>query len=233
MKRFLLLLILAVSALTAYAGEKTTRVLDKDDELALFPMNHTGKYAASIAPAYPVRVESKATYDRNGKGVADIVNYLTAISSIKGTQYYSQTQKEVTTLFTDAYTVDHPRHANKIQDYQLGNKLPQGIDIYGMLEDSRFKENVYQFSYLFDDNHITLKITNMDTLRYGIVKAIDTHCFLFILDIVLTENEIQVYNAGFCKPATIPTFMKKKVNNAIVNRIDALFGWLEKGITGK
>ena len=231
MRRILILLLLAASALPAYSGEKTTRILDKDDELTLYPMNHTGKYAASIAPSYPVRIECKATYDRNGKSTADIVNYLTALSTIKGTQYYSQSQKEITTLFTDAYTVDHPRHANKIEDPQLGNPLPQGIDIYVMLEDSRFKDNVYQFSYLFDENHITLKITNMDTLKYGFIKAIDTHCFLSVLDIVLTEDEIQVYNAGFCKPAVLPSFMEKRVNNAITNRIDALFGWFEKGIT--
>ena len=196
-------------------------------------MNHTGKYAASIAPAYPVRVECKATYQRNGKSTADIAEILTGISTIKGTQYYSQSKKEVTTLFTDAYTVDHPRHANRIEDHKLGNQLPMGIDIYGMLEDSRFKDNVYQFSYLFDENHITLKITNMDTLKYGFIKAIETHCFLFILDIVLTEDEIQVYNAGFCKPAVLPSFMEKRVNNAITNRMDALFGWFEKGITEK
>lgn len=233
MRRLLILLLLAALASPAFAGEKSTRILDKDDELTLYPMNHTGKYAASIAPSYPVRIECKAVYDRNGKSTADIVNYLTALSTIKGTQYYSQSQKAITTLFTDAYTVDHPRHANKIDDHHLGDPLPQGIDIYGMLEDSRFKDNVYQFSYLFDENHITLKITNMDTLKYGFIKAIDTHCFLSVLDIVLTEDEIQVYNAGFCKPAVLPSFMEKRVNNAITNRIDALFGWFEKGITEK
>ena len=233
MRRFLILLLLTAFALPAYSGEKTTRILDKDDELTMYPMNHTGKYAASIAPSYPVRIECKAVYNRNGKSTADIVNYLTALSTIKGTQYYSQSQKAITTLFTDAYTVDHPRHAHKIDDHHLENPLPQGIDIYGMLEDSRFKDNVYQFSYLFDENHITLKITNMDTLKYGFIKAIDTHCFLSVLDIVLTEDEIQVYNAGFCKPAVLPSFMEKRVNNAITNRIDALFGWFEKGITEK
>ena len=233
MKRILVLTLLTCLAMSAYAGEKTTRILDKDDELSLYPMNHTGKYAASIAPSYPIRIECRATYARNGKSTADIVNHLTGISTIKGTQYYSQTKKEVTTLFTDAYTVDHPRHANKIEDHQLGTPLPMGIDIYGMLEDSRFKENVYQFSYLFDDNHITLKITNMNTLKYGFIKAVDTHCFLSVLDIVLTEDEIQVYNAGFCKPAVLPSFMEKRINNAITNRIDALFGWFEKGIAEK
>ena len=226
----MILMLLTCLALSASAGEKETRILDKDDELTLFPMNHTGKYAASIAPSYPVRVECKATYDRNGKSTADIVNYLTSLSTIKGTQYYSQSKKEVTTLFTDACTVDHPRHANRIEDHKLGNPLPQGIDIYGMLEDSRFKDNVYQFSYLFDDNHITLKITNMDNLKYGPIKAIETHCFLVLMDIVLTVDEIQVYNVGFCKPTVLPSFMEKRVNNAITNRIDALFGWFEKGI---
>ncbi len=231
MRKTTILLLLTCLALSAFAGEKTTRILDKDDELTLFPMNHTGKYAASIAPSYPVRVECKATYDRNGKSTADIANYLISLSSIKGTKYYSQSKKEVTTLFTDACTVDHPRHANRIEDHKLGNPLPQGIDIYGMLEDSRFKDNVYQFSYLFDTNHITLKITNMDNLKYGPIKAIETHCFLVLMDIVLTDDEIQVYNAGFCKPTLLPSFMEARVNNAITNRMDALYGWFEKGIT--
>ena len=144
-----------------------------------------------------MRVECRAVYKRNGKSIVEIANYLTGLSTIRGTRYYSQSKKEETTLFTDAYTVDHPRHANRIEDNHLESPLPQGIDIYGMLEDSRFKDNVYQFSYLFEDNHITLKITNMDSLKYGPIKAIDTHCFLVLMDIVLTDDEIQVYNAGF------------------------------------
>ena len=232
MRKISVLFLLSFAVFPAYGGEKTTRILEKDDILNMWPDNPTGKYAASIAPSYPVRVESSATYSRNGKSAAEIANILTGISTIKGTQYYSQTQKKITTLFTDAYTVDHPRHANRIEDILLKEPLPLGIDIYGMLEDSRFKENVYQFSYLFEENHITLKITNMDTLRYGPFKAIETHCFMFILDIVLTPDEIQVYNAGFCKPAVLPSFMEKKVNNAITNRMDALFLWFEKRITG-
>ena len=231
MRKFSVLILLTAFVLSTYAEDKVSRILDKNDELTLYPMNHTGKYAASIAPSYPVRVECKATYKRNGKSAADIANILTDISSIKGTQYYSQSKKEVTTLFTDAYTVDHPRHANRIEDHSFNGTLPMGIDIYGMLEDSRFKDNVYQFSYLFDENHITLKITNMDNLKYGPIKAIETHCFLVLMDIVLTDDEIQVYNAGFCKPAVLPSFMEKRVNSAITNRMDALYGWFEKGIT--
>ena len=83
MRRFLVLMLLVSLAVSAYAGEKTTRILDKDDELTLYPMNHTGKYAASIAPAYPVRVECKATYQRNGKSTADIAEILTGISRAK------------------------------------------------------------------------------------------------------------------------------------------------------
>lgn len=212
MRKMLTLMLLTCLALPVFAGDKETRIYKENGE---------------------VRVECKATYDRNGKSAPEIAQILTGISTIKGTQYYSQTKKEITTLFTDAYTVDNPKHAGRIEDHHLGSQLPQGIDIYGMLEDSRFKDNVYQFSYLFDDNHITLKITNIDTLKYGFIKAIEARCFLFVLDIVLTDNEIQVYNTGFCRPAVLPSFMEKRVNNSITNRMDALFGWFEKGITEK
>lgn len=212
MRRIFFLFLLAALAFSASAVEKTRNIYNKDGE---------------------VRVECKATYDRNGKSTIDIVNYLTSLSSIKGTQYYSQREKKFTTLFTDAYTVDKPGHANKIEDHNLVPPLPQGIDIYGMLEDSRFKDNVYQFSYLFDENHIILKITNMDALKYGFIRAIDAKCFNIALDIVLTENEVQVSSTGSCKPVILPSFLEERINNAITNRMDALFGWFEKGITEK
>ena len=210
MRRFLGLLLLAVFVFTASAGEKTTNIFKEDGT---------------------VRVECKATYSRNGKSMADIVNILTGISTIKGTQYYSQSKKDVSTLFNDAYTVDNPRYANKIEDQNLKEPLPKAIEIYGMLEDSRFGANVYQFSYLFEENHIVLKITNMNPLKYSFFTAIDTGGFLVILDIVLAEDEIKVFNKGFCKPTVLPSFMEARVNNAITNRMDALFGWFEKGIT--
>ena len=42
MRKILILMLLTCLALSAYAGGKETRILDKDDELTLFPMNHTG-----------------------------------------------------------------------------------------------------------------------------------------------------------------------------------------------
>ena len=191
MRRLSLLFLLTVLAFSASAVEKTRKIYNEDGE---------------------VRVECKTTFERNGKSTVDIANYLTSLSTIKGTQYYSQRENKVTTLFTDAYTVDQPRNAKRIEDHHLVPPLPQSLDIYGMLEDSRFKDNVYQFSYLFEESHIKLKIT---------------------MDIAITENEIQVSSTGACKPAVLPSFLEKRVNNAIANRIDALFGWFEKGITEK
>lgn len=212
MRRLSLLFLLTALAFSASAVEKTRKIYNEDGE---------------------VRVECKTTFERNSKSTVDIVNYLTSLSTIKGTQYYSQRENKVTTLFTDAYTVDKPRNANRIEDHHLVPPLPQSLDIYGMLEDSRFKDNVYQFSYLFEESHIKLKITNMDTLKYGFIKAIDAQCFNITMDISITENEIQVSSTGACKPAVLPSFLEKRVNNAIANRIDALFGWFEKGITEK
>ena len=180
MRRLSLLLLLTALAFSASAVEKTRKIYNEDGE---------------------VRVECKASYERNGKSTIDIADYITSLSTIKGTQYYSQRENKVTTLFTDAYTVDQPHRASRIGDPHMVSPLPQSLDIYGMLEDSRFKDNVYQFSYLFVDNHIKLKITNMDTLKYGFLKAIDAQCFNITMDIVLTENEIQVSSSGSCKPA--------------------------------
>ena len=210
MRKILGLLLLASLAFTAYAGDKTTDIFKEDGT---------------------VRVECKASYKRNGMSTDDLANILTGISTIKGTQYYSQSKKEVTTLFTDAYTVEEPDYAKKTADKHLEAPLPQKLDIFGMLEDSRFGENVYQFSYIFDENHIILKITNIAPMRYSFLKAIDTNCFTCLLDIALTEDEIVVNNKGFCKPAVLPSFMESRINNAITNRMDALFGWFEKGIT--
>ena len=68
------------------------------------------------------------------------------------------------------------------------------------------------------------------TRKWLVASAI---AFQFASTPARATDEIQVYNAGFCKPAVLPSFMEKRVNNAITNRMDALFGWFEKGITEK
>jgi len=231
MKKLLALALILLVSSAAFAEDKITRVLDKSDTLTMVPDTEMGKYAYSIAGAYPVRIESSATYKRNGKSMLDIANRLTGISTINGTEYYSQRKKETAILFDDAYTVDNPKTLNRTDDVKFTGELPSGIDIYGLLDDSRFGENVYLFSYRFTKNGISLMITNFDDLRYSFVKAVEPNNFMFLLDVAITDDEIKVYNAGFCKPTILPSFMEERIRGALTNRINALFDWFEKEVT--
>jgi len=231
MKKLLTLVLILLVSSSAFAGDKITRVLDKTDTLTMVSDTEMGKYAYSIAGAYPVRIESSATYKLNGKSMLEIANRLTGISTIKGTEYYSQRKKETAILFDDAYTVDNPKKPNRTDDVKFTRELPPGIDIYGLLDDSRFGENVYLFSYRFTESGISLMITNFDNLKYGFIKAVEPNNFMFLLDIAVTDDEIKVYNAGFCNPTILPSFMEERIKGALTNRINALFNWFEKEVT--
>lgn len=215
------------------SGGKITNILVDEEQLKLFPDSDIGKYAASISPSYPIKVESATVIKREGRSTLDVLNTLTDISSIKGTKYYSHGKKEDTILFKDAYTVDSYKNPVPVEDVQVSGRLPAGLEITAMLEDSRFKDNLYQFSYRVEENHISLMITNWDNLRFFGCNAIETNNFMFLLDIFLTEENIVVYNAGFCKPSVLPAFLKDRVRNAITNRMDALFGWFEGEVCKK
>ena len=231
MKKLLALVLIILVSSAAFAEGKITRVLDKTDTLTMVPDTEMGKYAYSIAGAYPIRIESSASYKRNGKSIQEIANDLAGISTIKGTEYYSQRKKETVILFADAYTVDNPKNPNRTDDVKFTGELPPGIDIYGLLDDSRFGENVYLFSYRFTESGISLMITNFGDLKYSFIKAVEPNNFMFLLDITITDDEIKVYNAGFCNPTMLPSFMEDRIKGALTNRMDALFGWFEKEVT--
>lgn|GEM_PF-5710298 len=212
---------------------KITNILMEEEPLRLFPDSEAGKHAVSVSKEFPVRVESAVAIKREGRTTLDVLNTLTSISTIKGTRYFSHGKQEDTILFSDAYTVDSANNPVKVEDVRVSGRLPAMLEITAMLDDSRFKDNLYQFSYRIEENHISLMIANRDDLRFMGCKAIEAGNFMFILDIFLTEENIVVYNAGFCKPAKLPSFLKDRVKKAITNRVDALFGWFEGEVNKK
>ncbi|MCQ2604819.1 MAG: hypothetical protein MJ215_07275 [Spirochaetia bacterium] len=187
-------------------------------------------WAEKEEDGFRIKVENSNEYPSNGKTVTDIMNILTSISTIKGTQYYSQSAGEMTTLFTEAYVIDSEEAAAPQSDPVFTEELPQNYSLLAQMEDSRFGTNNYLFCYQIQDNHINLQITNLTKLKYAGFKAVDENNFIFLLDIFVQDDKILVNNTGLCSPVSVP-FMEKKINSAITNRINALLGWFEGEIT--
>lgn len=202
------------------------KIYGKNEKFILCPDTETGKYAFDISENYPIKTESAVVLKRNGRSRSDIINILAGISSIKGTKYYSETEKKVITLFSDACTVKSVSEPDPVPDMFFSDDLPETFTAAGKLKDSRFGSNIYIFSYKIDGNNISMRITNSDTLKFSIFNAVEKNNFIFLIDITIEEENILVYSAGLCKPASVP-FLKKRINSSIINRMDALLRWFK------
>ena len=163
-----------------------------------------------------------------------IFNISQSISTIKGITYLSHSsgyKPEV--LFSESYLVQDGKKSKRIDD-PVAETVPDKLEMYAYLKDSRFGGNIYRMNYLCTEDEIFLEITNVNAMKYmGIkcVKAENLHLYLDAClsgDGVIISGLAVVYNQ---KPVVNALVTKVDLPSAFLKRVNSLATWFRTRIT--
>lgn len=154
---------------------------------------------------------------------AKIKKILRSVSKMEGIEYYSNSRKRTEVLYSKAYTVNNPTERKKVTDNFNYSENP----IYVLLDDNSFGEYLSVINNYSKDFENCFEYVNIDTINYGIIRAVEPKNMEVFIDVINCEDEIIVYVYIQAK-MDVPAIFKNKIYDSFVARTDALFDWFKK-----
>ena len=223
------LLLLCVFCLTAQEYNITYK--QKDVKLKFCPNTEFGKLISDywnakngntpnlIAEAYYILPKDERI---TIEGISVLAR---SFSTMEGIEYYSNTNKKYKVLYPECYTVGGADGKKKIADMTTGTA--DGKTLYILQKDNSFGKSVYEINYKQNDEELYFTSVNLDSLWYGIIKAVNPKGLKLTFLIHNAEDKLEFYVLAEGDIASIP-FVDDFVKDSFVSRLDAVYNWFRK-----
>lgn len=164
--------------------------------------------------------DDKTNIDTSISAVSKIMR---SVSKMKGMEYYSNTRKRFDTLYLESYRIENPDSTTPVADLLDGSA--DGKTIYAFQEEHSFGKGVYKISYSENSKMVVMKMENLTTLSYGIIKAVKPEkCKVCV--IVVDDGDGYFVWIGMSADFMSMSILEKKMNKSFQARLDAIFKWI-------
>ena len=160
--------------------------------------------------------------DLSSINITKVSKVIRSISTMKGTEYYSNRHKKWETLYHDAYLVKSPSEKTKIPDDTEGSA--EGKILYCMQDDNSFGECYYKLEYHERANEVSVCFDNFEPLKFGPITAAKAHNVKINLVVVDEGNHFLVY---LMVQAYYPriAMLENKMIDSFNARVDSIYKW--------
>lgn len=148
-----------------------------------------------------------------------------SISTMKGTEYYSNRHKKWETLYHEAYLVASPEDKTQIPDDTEGSA--DGKTLYCMQDDNSFGKCYYKLDYNQRENEVSVCFDNFESLKFAFITAAKPHNVKINLVVVDEGDHFLVY---LIVQAYYPrvSFLEEKMIDSFNARVDSIYKWFVK-----
>ncbi|WP_294431056.1 DUF6675 family protein [uncultured Treponema sp.] len=163
--------------------------------------------------------------DSSSFSIDKVSKVIRSISTMKGTEYYSNRHKKWETLYHDAYLVKSPDERVIIPDDTQGSA--DGKTLYCMQDDNSFGKCWYELTYSQRENEVSVCFDNFEPLKFGFITAAKAHNVKINLVVVDEGDHFLVYlmvQANYPRIA----MLEEKMLDSFNARVDSIYKWFVK-----
>ena len=170
-------------------------------------------------------IDKKTIGSKSNFSIDDVSKIIRSISTMKGTEYYSNRHKKWETLYHEAYLVKSPSDKSKIPDQTEGSA--DGKTLYCMQDDNSFGKCYYTLSYKQRENEVSVCFDNFEPLKFGFITAAKAHNVKINLVVVDEGEHFFVY---LMVQAYYPriSVLENKMIDSFNARVDSIYKWFVK-----
>lgn len=154
--------------------------------------------------------------------IRDVSKIIRSISTMKGTEYYSNRHKKWETLYHEAYLVKSPDEKITVPDDTEGSA--EGKTLYCMQDDNSFGKCYYELKYHERENEVSVCFDNFEPLKFGFITAAKAHNVKINLVVVDEGEHFLVY---LMVQAYYPriAMLEDKMIDSFNARVDSIYKW--------
>jgi hypothetical protein len=156
-----------------------------------------------------------------------IYRQLTAIGSLQGIDYWSESRQVWRTFYAESWRVADATSTERLADEPV-EAIPPAKTLYAFQRDLSFGSNTYRYDYHFIRNGaapaILLVQTNLTRMSYGILPILGAEGLRTRILVIPTREGILFYAVSAANAPPIP-ILGGKLSDSFSNRAAALFKW--------
>jgi len=192
-----------------------------DTELSLSALNH---WDSSEKPRLTIEKLFYLSKDKIKKdaSIETVSKIVRSISTMKGTDYYSNRHKKWETLYHDSSLVKSPEDKTKIPDDTEGSA--DGKTLYCMQDDNSFGKCYYELKYRQLPNEVSVCFDNFEPLKFGFITAAKKHNVKINLVVVDKGEYFLIYLVVQAYYPRI-AILEEKMIDSFNSRVDSIYKW--------
>ncbi|MCL1837478.1 MAG: hypothetical protein FWG46_08025 [Treponema sp.] len=148
-----------------------------------------------------------------------LFNQLTALSTLAGIQYYSESRKTMRTFYESSQVIDSPANKNPLPDPVFAAP-PSALTIFARQKDLTFGDNIYRFDYSTGADAIIFVQINETAMNVAVGK----NKFRTVIAAIDAGDSILIYAAAMAKTAALPG-IGDRIGSSFTNRAQAILTW--------
>ena len=161
--------------------------------------------------------------DWTGSERTELYNGITAVSTLKGLEYFSKSRNKMRLLYETSAVIDGPDTKNPRPDPVFAVP-PAELSMYVRQKDLTFGDNIYKFAYYARESCFIVFLENETNLRYGPITVVDKGRLCSVIAVFDCGRYLLVYSASLARASMLPG-MKNRAGESISNRANALLFW--------
>jgi hypothetical protein len=211
---------------------QVTASIPADSRLRLVPaISSRDAIAAGVTAAQPtVGTELLTIITGMGRpadsdeGWLTLYNALHSVSTMRGITYWSGSRKKEEVLFLQSYALDAESRRTRIPDPAF-TSIPPEDDLYTFQEDGSFGRNTYREHFLFQGDHLVVRIVNISVISLFLVPIIQAGNLVTQVVLVPRGDEVLFYGVSYMNTA-MPIGGRRAREESLMHRLLAVEGWL-------
>ncbi|NIZ40325.1 hypothetical protein PVA45_02210 [Entomospira entomophila] len=148
------------------------------------------------------------------------------ITSLKGLEFYSRSEKQTKELIYDVYFVDSFENKNRIDNPTPQTLLPHWSGVM-MQDDETFGSKYYLVNIYTSANEILMTTQNLEKLTQGAITTAKPKEMITAFYLIQTTEGLLLYQI-VATTQGIPGFVQKKAHASLFNRQEAYKNWIAK-----
>ncbi|MDR2718289.1 MAG: hypothetical protein LBB89_09540 [Treponema sp.] len=199
------------------------RLLPRHDGLAALVAETLGSLDPNLFVETLFLYHKPSAAEWNEAEQINLLNQLTALSTLAGIQYYSESRKTMRTFYESSRVIDSPANKMPLPD-PVFTELPDSLALYARQKDLTFGDNIYRFVYYTNRDSVFFVQENLTAMTAGIIPAVGKNKFRSLLAVLDTGDYLLMYAAGMAKTVSVPG-MGDRIGASFTNRAKAILKW--------
>jgi hypothetical protein len=152
-----------------------------------------------------------------------LYNNALTLSTLEGIQYYSSSNKAMSTFYDYSRVIDSPETKRVLPDPSYPDP-PASLTLYTRQRDLSFGDNLYQYRYLAEGNYLVFIQENLSPMKMGIITAVGKNKLRSLVAVVDCEDSLLIYAASLAKVPALPG-LGGRIGNSFTSRAQAILDW--------